>query len=137
MDTTFMEEKAFLLKIKPEASRDEVFQKLKTLNLTKEEKAALFQLSFQKRNVGPVVVRVGLWLVETIVNIAGRFPMTCAGAVVGLVIFFLLSSIWGIGSLLASLAAPIIALITMGLGLFNDLGFQVQTMVYETARRYR
>ena len=130
MNKTLIDEKEFLMNLKPEATREEIFEKLKKLNLTKEEKASLFKLSFQTKDIGPVVIQVGLWFVETVVNVAGRFPMTCAGAVVGLVIFILLSSIPLIGPLLAGLAAPIIALITMGLGLFNDLGFQVQIMAY-------
>jgi|GEM_PF-3567092 len=135
MNKTLIDEKEFLMNLKPEATREEIFEKLKKLNLTKEEKASLFKLSFQTKDIGPVVIQVGLWFVETVVNVAGRFPMTCAGAVVGLVIFILLSSIPLIGPLLAGLAAPIIALITMGLGLFNDLGFQVQIMAYETVRK--
>lgn len=137
MDTMTKDEKEFIMNLKPETSREEIFQELRKLNLTKKEKAALFQLSFQTKKVGTVVIQVGLWLVETVVNVAGRFPMTCAGAVVGLVIFLLLNCIPLIGPLLAVLTAPIIALIIMGFGLLNDLGFQVQAMVYETTRKYR
>ena len=137
MGTTFMDEKELLMNLKPEASREEIFEKLKKLNLTKEEKAELFQLSFQTKRVGSVVIQVGLWFVEAVVNVAGRFPMTCAGAVVGLVIFFLLNCIPFIGPLLAAFTAPIIALIIMGFGLLNDFGFQIQAMVYETTRKYR
>jgi hypothetical protein len=123
--------------VKPETTREEILRKLKKLNLTREEKAALFNLSFETRTIGRVVVQVGLWIVETIVNIASRFPMTCAGAVVGLVIFFLLNSIPLAGGVLAFLAAPLIALITVGMGLFQDLGLQVQAMVDANTRRYR
>lgn len=122
--------------VKPETTREEILSKLKKLNLTREEKAALFSLSFETRTIGRVVVQVGLWIVETIVNIANRFPMTCAGAVVGLVIFFLLNSIPWIGGSLALIAAPLIALMTVGLGLFQDLGLQVRAMVEATTRKF-
>ncbi|MEI6313320.1 MAG: hypothetical protein WCO89_00510 [Syntrophus sp. (in: bacteria)] len=136
MHTRTNEEREFLKNIKPEISREDLVAQLRRLHLTREEKAALNEMSRKTIVVGGKVVQLGLWLMETVINIARRFPCTCAGAVVGLAIFFLIGSIPLIGPLLAVVAGPIIALITVGMGLMQDLGFQVQAMVNDTIRRY-
>lgn len=130
-----IEEQALLRNIRPEMTREEFIEQLRTLHMTKEEKAAMYQMSEKTIIVGGKAVKLGLWLMETVVNVARRFPYTVAGAVVGLALFFLISSIPLIGPMLAAVAGPLIALITVGMGLMQDLGFQVRTLVNDTLRR--
>jgi hypothetical protein len=127
-------EKEILKNIKPDMTREELIDQLRRLHLTKEEKAAMYEMSRKTVVINGKSVKVGLWAMETVLNIVRKFPFTVTGAVVGLAFFFLLGSIPLIGPLLAAVAGPIIALITVGMGLMQDLGFQVQAMVNESMR---
>lgn len=108
-----------------DATREELKDRIKKLNVSKEDKAALYELSGAQVNWKGKIIHIGLRIVEVTLNVVRKYPATVAAGIVGLTLFILLSNIPIIGQFVGM----VLALVIVGLGLMQDLGYQVRTML--------
>ncbi|HOQ42874.1 MAG TPA: hypothetical protein PK178_12010 [Smithellaceae bacterium] len=108
-----------------DVTREELRDQIKKLNITRDDKAALYALSGARVNWKGKIIHIGLRIVEVTLNVVRQYPATVAAGIIGLALYILLSHVPVIGSFVGM----VLALILVGLGLMQDLGYQVRDML--------
>lgn len=94
---------------------------IENLSFSAEVKAILFKLAELTVTVGNVIVNIGKRIIEIGIMLAARFRHATFALIIACFLTFLISLIPLIGPLLASFLGPLIALIGIAKGAWEDL----------------
>lgn len=108
-----------------DVTREELRDRIKKLDISKADKAALYDLSGAQVNWKGKIIHIGLRIVDVTLNVVRKYPSTVAAGIMGLALYILLSSIPFVGQFVGM----VLALVLVGLGLMQDLGYQVRAML--------
>lgn len=100
---------------------EEIRAYIERLPVSAEVKALLFKLSKFTINVGGTVVRLGKKIVEVAIMLANKYKNTTLGLIIGAILTVLIAGIPWIGSALSGFLGPLLMLIGITKGLWEDL----------------
>lgn len=94
---------------------------IENLPFSAEVKAILFKLAKFTVTVGNVIVNVGKRIIEIAIMLASKYRHATFALIVACLLTFLISMIPFIGPVLASFLGPLIALLGLAIGIWEDL----------------
>lgn len=102
-------------------TRRELSDQLDRLALPADAKVLMGQLLATTAEVAGKVVEVGRRILAFVIELVRRFPNTAFGALVGVVLTFLVGSIPLLGLVLGPLLGPILIAFSLGTGALADI----------------
>jgi len=106
---------------KPTLSRDALYNFIDNLDVSVEVKALLIKLMDYTVDLAGALFSIGKKVIEFLIYFVRKYPNMALGALIGLVMSALISAIPFIGHAVAAFVGPILILLGMGIGAFQDL----------------
>jgi hypothetical protein len=99
---------------------EEVEKWLERRDWSADAKAIVLRMATMTIKIGTTIVAVGRKILNTVLEVAGQYPQTTFGVVIGTVLSLLVGSIPIIGAVLGALLSPILLIFGIGAGAIAD-----------------
>lgn len=107
--------------IKEHATEAKINSYIQKLGIPAEAKALIMRISKYTIKVGEITFRMGKKILEIVIMLTKKYPKATFGVIFGALLTFLIGFLPLIGSLLASFLGPLLMLLGLAKGLWEDM----------------
>lgn len=121
VDMPSLDEEALNRMVEEHATDEQIKSYIEQLPVSAETKALLFKLSKYTITIGKTLFKIGKRILEIVVMLVSRYKMATFGLILGALLTFLIGLVPLIGPPLAAFLGPLLMLLGLGKGVWEDL----------------
>ncbi len=122
-------DKILSAELDPEETKEALKRKLNLLNIKAGEKGLLWSLVDKTIWIGNKLLKIGQKIIEVVVYVVSKFPMTVSGLVLGLTIQMLMQAIPFLGVFLGPVVGSLLTGVLFFGGMILDLKNKIQVLL--------